>query len=186
MFEKLDSIEWGKLHHCYGTAGDIPQLLRDLLSPDGDVAGLAQRQLHESLWHQGSVFEASAYIIPFLVEVLRSSAAPYPVEFAYLLAMLTQGTDDLRVELASTDQWFLATREALRPDVDVLFPYLSYRVPEVRQYVARALAFYPERAEETLPLLKQALKVEEDAFTRADMEKAIQILTEVSQSRGRL
>jgi hypothetical protein len=52
--------------------------------------------------------------------------------------------------------------------------------------VARALAFYPERAEETLPLLKQALKVEEDAFTRADMEKAIQILTEVSQSRGRL
>jgi hypothetical protein len=106
MLEALDSIEWHKLRHAYGDASDLPSLLRQLLSQSQAERELAFRLLHETLWHQGSVFEASAYAIPFLAEMLQATETPDRGGIAFLLAMLVQGTDDLRRELAASDQWF--------------------------------------------------------------------------------
>lgn len=39
MLEQLSSINWSDLSHAYGSAEDVPQLLRDLTSPHHDPVG---------------------------------------------------------------------------------------------------------------------------------------------------
>jgi len=70
MLEGLDTIDWSVLTHAHGPATDLPEMLRSLLSKDAEVWMLACATLHETIWHQGTVFPASAAVIPFLFELL--------------------------------------------------------------------------------------------------------------------
>lgn len=70
MLEGLDAIDWSSLAHAHGPATGVPELLRSLLSEDADRWMQACAELHETIWHQGTVFPASAAAIPFLFEFL--------------------------------------------------------------------------------------------------------------------
>jgi hypothetical protein len=70
MLEGLDAVDWSSLSHAHGPATDVPQLLRSLLSKDTDVRLEACAELHERIWHQGTVYSASAAVVPFLFELL--------------------------------------------------------------------------------------------------------------------
>src|SRR4051812_38388050 len=70
MLEGLDAIDWSILTHAHGPAADVPELLRSQLPQDPDVRLQACAELHETIWHQGTVYPASAAVIPFLVELL--------------------------------------------------------------------------------------------------------------------
>ena len=70
MLEGLDSIDWSSLSHAHGPATDVPRLLRSLLSEDEDARLQACAELHETIWHQGTVYSASAAVVPFLFELL--------------------------------------------------------------------------------------------------------------------
>ena len=70
MLEGLDAIDWSSLTHAHGPATDVPELLRSLLSEDPDVRLQALAELVEKIWHQGTVYPASAAAIPFLFELL--------------------------------------------------------------------------------------------------------------------
>ena len=72
MLEELDLIDWGKLRHAYGPATDVPGLLRDLASTDAGVRDAAMYELCGNIHHQSDVYEASAYGVPFLVELLTT------------------------------------------------------------------------------------------------------------------
>jgi hypothetical protein len=69
----LDSPRWSELRHAYGTASDIPTLLRDL---DGLPAAEDQQEPWFSLWsalaHQGDVYSASFAAVPHVVKALSS------------------------------------------------------------------------------------------------------------------
>jgi hypothetical protein len=83
MLEGLDSIDWLSLTHAHGPATDVPDLIRSLLSEDAEVWMRACADLHETIWHQGTVFPASAAAIPFLFELLthpgpQHSGCPEP------------------------------------------------------------------------------------------------------------
>src|SRR5882672_4558990 len=72
MLEGLDQVPWKRLQHCRGAATDVPQILRDLASDDKEVAEEAVLDgLWDKLCHQGTLYEASPYAIPFLLELLR-------------------------------------------------------------------------------------------------------------------
>ena len=73
MLENLDSIRWDELEHAYGEASDVPQMIRYLASPDAEVREGALWSLYGNIWHQGTVYEATAYAIPFLLELLEQS-----------------------------------------------------------------------------------------------------------------
>lgn len=57
----LDDIPWSTLHHAYGTAEDVPELLRQLQTADPDVRNEDSPlwQLFGNIWHQGTVYEAT-------------------------------------------------------------------------------------------------------------------------------
>ncbi|MER6533124.1 hypothetical protein ACWDE0_02425 [Streptomyces sp. 900105755] len=69
VFAGLDQTDWSRLHHAYGSAEDIPALLRDLASPVEKTAAEAEQELWSSIVHQGTVYSATAPAVPFLARL---------------------------------------------------------------------------------------------------------------------
>src|SRR5580700_10217737 len=63
------TVEWDKLDHCYGPAGDLPAILARL-SPDpkADV----WHELRSRVCHQGTVYSASFACLPHLLSAASS------------------------------------------------------------------------------------------------------------------
>ncbi|PYC65468.1 hypothetical protein C7C45_28475 [Micromonospora arborensis] len=94
MLDGLDDIDWARLGHAYGAADDVPGQLRALLSPDPATRDEALGDLYTNVFHQGNRFEASAYAVPFLLELLADPATPDPAAVAGLLSALAVGYDE--------------------------------------------------------------------------------------------
>ncbi|GGO31850.1 hypothetical protein [Micromonospora parathelypteridis] len=94
MLDGLDDIDWARLGHAYGAADDVPGQLRALISPDPATRDEALGDLYTNIFHQGSRFEASAYAVPFLLELLADPATPDPAAVAGLLSLLAVGFDE--------------------------------------------------------------------------------------------
>ncbi len=76
MFETIDHVQWHLLTHAYGLASDVPQMLRDLVHEDEDVREEALwGGLHSAIIHQGTLYRATPYVIPFLFEILENEQA---------------------------------------------------------------------------------------------------------------
>jgi hypothetical protein len=92
MLETLDQVDWAALDHAYGSAADVPEMVRALLAPDAEARAQARSGLHASLDHQGvQRFESTWRAVPFLVELLADPATPERGELARLLAELAVG-----------------------------------------------------------------------------------------------
>jgi HEAT repeat protein len=91
MLEKLDSIDWSELSHAYGEASDVPELIRNLASSDEEIRDEALSELFGTIVHQGTVYEASAYAVPFLIELLEEPAVEGKDRILDLLCALATG-----------------------------------------------------------------------------------------------
>lgn len=76
MLERLDGIPWAELEHAYGSAEDVPGLLRKLLDADPAVRSKTIWTLYGNVFHQGTRYPATPYVIPFLIELCESSETP--------------------------------------------------------------------------------------------------------------
>src|SRR6266487_4698818 len=158
ILEDLDKINWSQLYHAYGAASDVPVLFRQLLSKDKAIVDKAIYELFGNIWHQGTVYEASAIAVPFLQELLKLAEIDEQTKksLACLLASMADGYD------TKDGSYAMATRIAVEKELQLLFPYLSCEVPIVRENVAGALNHYPQYVAETLPMLEKALASERD------------------------
>ena len=66
-------IDWAALSHAYGSAEDVPDLLRRVVLDrrPGHVPGSPWFELWSALCHQGDVFSASYAAVPLLTEIAR-------------------------------------------------------------------------------------------------------------------
>jgi hypothetical protein len=87
----LESIPWHKLEHAYGPATDVPHLLRVLASSDGELRDKAWYTLHGNLWHQGTIYEATAYAVPFFIRLIEGQSVPEKYRILLYLALLFNG-----------------------------------------------------------------------------------------------
>jgi hypothetical protein len=92
VLKNLDKVDWSNLAHAYGTAEDVPGLLRSLASTDEEERSNAIYDLYGSIWHQGTVYAATVYAVPFLLELLESPKVEGKNEILVLLAHLARGT----------------------------------------------------------------------------------------------
>ena len=74
MLEGLDAVLWSDLTHAYGTAGDVPELIRAVTSADESTRRKAWHSLYGNLWHQGTIYEATAHAVPFFIELAGSTS----------------------------------------------------------------------------------------------------------------
>jgi len=56
MLDDLDRIPWSTLEHAYGAAGDVPDILRAMVSSDPDKREWAEDMLDMGPFHQGSLY----------------------------------------------------------------------------------------------------------------------------------
>lgn len=190
MLKGLDEIEWEKLSHAYGSARDVPGLLRALLSDEAANRESALAELYGSIWHQGTIYEATIFAVPFLIELLAHPATADKAGIACLLASIADGggyleahvrseadketwrgvlakqRKELESELKREAEIARRVREAAREALPLLAPYLSHSEADVRSLIPRALASFPEDAETYLPMLEAALAMEADGYVR--------------------
>jgi len=202
MLEQLDSIDWASLHHCYGSAENIPQLLRSLLSEDEEIRKEALWELFGNIHHQGTVYEASSYAIPFLVEILDDPNCQVKDDVICLLACIAGGRGYLEVhtvrdegrqnweeilakegksledEMRKEAEFIKMVRVASSPHVLRLLPNLTHDASEIRLTIAEMLPCYPEYFETTIPALETAISIEFDEETLECMQSALDEMNE--------
>jgi hypothetical protein len=176
-------------------------MLRGLISDDQDFRAESLYQLSGTIWHQGTVYEASPHAVPILLDMLRSEDVPDKAGIAMLLAELADGSASLEVfadqkdplsqtlrdhlkkegrdfdeELEHGKAHVQATRAAVGLGIEQLFDYLTHEEPTVREAVARAFAKYPQRSDDLIPLLKHARDTETEDYVLETIEKSINTL----------
>src|SRR3954470_2420881 len=78
----LDSPRWSELQHAYGSAADMPPLLRQLESfPSSDGNSEPWFSLWSALCHQDDVYTASFAAVPHIIRVLASD--PMRADFSF-------------------------------------------------------------------------------------------------------
>jgi len=201
MLETLDAVDWGRLSDAFGPAVEVPSLLRSLVAPDDERRFQALSRLLETVWHQGTIYEVSSHVVPFLCEMLSSPDTPDTSLPALALASLAEGTSfleahtladdqarhmwkavlaqqgrDLDEQLASERSWVRATREAVEPHIDLLLPFLAHHEPELRYAVASALKHYPKAGALSIPHLRSRLTKETEEHVTKAIEEALRTL----------
>jgi len=188
--EGLDTIDWASLTHAHGEATDLPELLRSLLSEDPEVRMEAIAHLLETIWHQGTVFPASAAAVPFLYELLSHPDVQDKGGIVCLLGAIADGRGYLEVHarddygerawrrilgkqgrsleeaLAQEAAEIDSVRRAVSAGLRHLLPYLSDAESELRWDVATALGNYPEHASWSVPAIDAALASNLDEHVR--------------------
>jgi len=72
----LDAIDWSAIEHAYGTADDVPGLLRALRSPRRRERTEALRALRLNIIHQNSHWPGSPEAAPFVAALALDPATP--------------------------------------------------------------------------------------------------------------
>lgn len=84
--------DWAALHHAYGEATDVPELVR-AASASGEEHGPAWDDVWSCLCHQGTVYSASYAAIPLLADVASRHAPAGYIAALDLAAAIVASTD---------------------------------------------------------------------------------------------
>lgn len=181
MLERLDSIRWAELHHAYGPAADVPKQLRGLIASDAKTRDTALWELFGNIWHQGTVYEATAHAVPFLWEILVSAADCDRAGIAHLIGQIACGGgyhDDDNPNNRWED-WTRAASAAVQQGLAAAVPLLTSDDPTLRVMTVHIFACFPEDAVQNLPYVRAGLAREKTAARRAAFGIALALLGEV-------
>ncbi|MGW4381197.1 HEAT repeat domain-containing protein [Kitasatospora sp. NPDC004531] len=84
----LDDIDWAALGHAYGSAEDVPALLRAACGADEKARDSAFRRLFGNIFHQGTRYSASPFAVPFLVRIAVAGPPDARIDALWLLTRL--------------------------------------------------------------------------------------------------
>jgi len=178
MLEGLDEVPWHELSHAYGSAEDVPGLLRELQNERSHETALWH--LFGNIWHQNTVYEATAYAVPFLIELAADAETPDRPGILSLLSCIAGGASYLAVhgnlfnsseferQLEQEQQWVVNAHEAVAAGLDQLIA-MTEDGGDISLAVAHLLAQFPERAETTGPVIHGLLDNETDSMGRAGL-----------------
>jgi HEAT repeat protein len=189
VLDTLDDVPWAELTHAYGSAADVPDTIRGLTSPDGEVRKSSRLRLWSSIFHQGTRWEASSYAVPFLVELAADASVADRQEILDLLVHLAVGYQDPWLRHGFQREEVRCEQEALDSEgnewkVDVVNVYdavvahaatlvaLAENDPDagVRRAAVYAVAFLPDASELSLPALARVIARERD---KVDLANAV-------------
>jgi len=185
VLDRLDEIPWQTLHHAYGSAEDVPGLLRGLARPQTSEESLYE--LFGNIWHQGTVYEATSYAVPFFFELAAEPSVPRRDEILGLIGSLADGKSYLDVHAAPDLKhgafWrqkpdfeerlqrekddVQRTRDAVLQHRELVCRMLTDGVAMVRAAAGYVLSRFPERGKEFEPLLRRAIAGEDDPLALA-------------------
>ncbi|PIY12861.1 MAG: hypothetical protein COZ18_01145 [Flexibacter sp. CG_4_10_14_3_um_filter_32_15] len=134
MLEKLDTIPWNELQHAYGSAADIPDNIRDLMSSDKEIRKKALSTLYSNIFHQGTRYNATPYAIPFLFELIanentedRHKLIYYVIHLGlgYEYSYLLEGINPSQINAELKDAHENMSEEEIQNNEDYGYSYLA-------------------------------------------------------------
>lgn len=202
--DRLAEVDWPSLHHAYGPARDVPDLLRALVDPEhapealrreaeqtcGDVHEQVEWVLWGNVIHQGTRWQVTRFVVPFLVEILcdgpdderlRRFLVPYlhhlamgnpterfpsPMnpdeEFRDLEGLSApSGAPDSGNEVLRA-LWARDSYLAVEDALDSIAPFALADDDETALETLALLASFPRRAAQTVPLVREIARTRRD------------------------
>ena len=153
--DHLSETDWDGLEHAYGSAGDIPDLLRDVhtgVESFGDLLG--------ALCHQGTRYSASAAAVPYVAGLTTADDPDVALYSLMLLGCLAIGDDDGYSFPRAAESHGIGDRHALDA-----YRAVSREIPALTQHIGHSnervslaatwlVSWFPDLASQTLDLVR--------------------------------
>lgn len=191
--DALNQIPWKDLTHAYGSAADVPDLLRSLRTASPDLQGEDSPlwQLFGNICHQGTVYEATSYAVPFLIELAVDRSTPDRVGILSLLAEIAKGSScrdvhslfnepDFQGKRCRELSWVRLAHDAVATGF-TQFGDLTKEPGDVRYASVHVLAQLAEHGAAVAAILRKLLREEERIPYRAGLLLLIGSTGDVSQ-----
>ena len=159
----LDDRPWATLQHAYGSAEDVPAVLRALTDDDAEAAGEALQELYGNIWHQGTVYAATVEAVPFLARLAAAGCRSSDV--LVLLGSIAESEDEHGVARG-------ACRGAVAAQLPLVLPLLDAEDVQVRQAAAWVSGHTGAR-DRAWPALERRWTVERTPVVRAELLTAM-------------
>ena len=201
MLEGLDAVPWRDLERssgdplsAYDSFTEIPNFLRQLLTPDPEKRSYALGRLYENLLHQGTPFAGIPYVIPFIIELCSEPSVPNRASLLCFWSYAIAGYFSIQ-ERPTCDgetiyscgevdksiaerEWYEKSelhhvyRESLKGE-DLLGRLLSDDDSNIRAGAVWVLAYLPTIAKSSIPKLEALLKQEKLNWVRGGIAFAL-------------
>ncbi|MFJ6893653.1 HEAT repeat domain-containing protein [Streptomyces hokutonensis] len=148
MFTGIDEVDWASLRHAYGSAEDVPVLLRGLASADPVERASALDGMYGAVHHQGMVYDSTLACVPFLLALAVEEGVAERGDLVELLVSIGRGRGPAEA--------------ALRAGAQVFVVLVGDRDPGVRRAAAQGLIRFLDQPARVLGLLRQRISVERD------------------------
>jgi hypothetical protein len=193
VLQGLDDVPWKDLEHAYGSAADVPGLLRKLLDSDPKVRSDVLRTLYSNVFHQGTRYPATPHVIPFLIEMCANPVVPDRYDLLRYWGSLIAGYFSVQkrpcwgdgetiyqcgeIQEAEADEPYSAAlheiyRESLKGH-ELLSDLLVSEEMNVRVGAAWVLACLPTMAGSSVPILEARVRDEPSGWVRAGIAFAL-------------
>lgn len=93
MLAGLYEIDWAAMGHAYGSAEEVPELLRGLASADAREREAALDAMYGAVHHQGDVYDSTLACIPFLFELVADPSVRDRGRIVVLLTSIGGGDE---------------------------------------------------------------------------------------------
>lgn len=211
MLNRIDDINWKGLKHAYGSAEDVPDLIRALLSRRTKTREHALGQLYGNIFHQGTRYEATPYAVPFILELIESETTPDRQLLIIFLINLALGYEEeylltgfdvakFRVELIETEEKLTSEErkeyekygysaralldiyDQVQKGIPILNNLVSHKDREISRAATYALAWFPENADESVKLIFNHLSLLNE---EKDISNALLVIGHLNRSKTR-
>ncbi|MFF8535752.1 HEAT repeat domain-containing protein [Streptomyces sp. NPDC015532] len=198
MFRGIDEVDWASMEHAYGSAADVPELLRRLASPLPQDRETALDGMYGAVHHQGDVYDSTLASVPFLFALAGQTGLPDRGGIVELLTSIG-GSDDgeplgdafgdgedgdrdgdraeggQNAEDPGDDNHAMA-RAAVRAGAAVFLGLVTDADPEVRRAAPSALVRFHDEPPHVLALLSERLRDEQEGGVRLALVESLGLL----------
>ena len=208
MLDDLDLVPWAELTHAYGPADDVPDQIRALASSDKERREKAMWSLYGNIFHQGTRYQATPYVVPFLLELLQDSRTQAKPELVTLLVHLALGYEESLLptgvntkayrEYVETAEQHMSAEErthcekygfgpqsdldcydsVLRIVPELIALFHQETDPDIHQTIIYLLGWFPEEAENSIPLIQDVVETESHVVPLANAILSLNLLTQ--------
>lgn len=186
----IDETDWGAVSHAYGPADDLMLLFEALVSGAAKTREKARYELYGNVWHQGTVYSASAPAARVLLALVEDQTTPGRAEIVALLQCIATGAsyhqvhrgvrlkssrsqDEMDDVVATERGWVAQAHAAVREGLPILVRCLDEEHADVREAASLALSAFPEDVDVIGPALLRRLEVELPGKARLGLVLAV-------------
>ncbi len=157
-----DDIDWTGLEEAFGPREGLPDLIKELASPDEKTRSAAYEEAYTaSLYHQGTLYPQTVAAVPFILKIAQSRNRNIAKDALVMLRVLAEAS------LGESSISGPNTRRALLVGLDDLVELLDSSEAITRRFVVHLLSCFPAQRERLLKPIRVHLDNDPDSITRA-------------------